>query len=163
MDTLVVAIADWLVIPVVLVSVASLLYFVPNKKKIPAYSRLLVAGLTSYMTAKFMALAYQPSSMRPFEIAGVAPGASYLDNPGFPSDHALFVWVLVFAVWHATRKTWLVLAVITAAIMVSIGRVVALVHAPVDIVGGFFAAAVGAVWYMSIKGNQTNTLQKQQK
>jgi membrane-associated phospholipid phosphatase len=148
MEIIVAAIADWLVFPIVLIAAAALLLYIPNKDKITIYSRFLVAGLTSYAAAKLMALAYQPSSLRPFEIAGVSPGASYLDNPGFPSDHALFVWVIVFAVWYGVRKPWLALLLAVAATTVSIGRVLALVHAPVDVVGGFVAAVIGTVWYM---------------
>lgn len=147
-STIITILADALVFPIVLVAAAALLYYVPNKHKIATYSRMLVAGLTSYMIAKFMALTYQPSTMRPFEIAGVDPGASYLNNPGFPSDHALFVWVIVFAVFYALgRKSRLAIGLAVLAFLVSIGRVLALVHAPIDVVGGFFAAAVGALWY----------------
>lgn len=148
MELFIVFIADWLVMFLAASAAASLLWYVPHRQKIATYSRMLVAGLTSYMTAKFMALAYQPSTMRPFEIMGLEPGASYLDNPGFPSDHTLFVWVIVFAVWYGTRKPWLVLVLGVAAFLVSVGRVIALVHAPIDIIGGFTAAAIGALWYV---------------
>lgn len=153
-------IADGLVVPLVLLATAALVYFIPNKDKIAVYSRMLVAGLTSYMIAKFMGLAYQPSSMRPFELAGVDPGASFLNNPGFPSDHSLFVWVIVFAVWYALPgKRWLVVCLLVLALLVSVGRVLALVHAPIDVVGGFIAAAIGALWYV----DQQKTLQKANK
>ncbi|NLA42853.1 phosphatase PAP2 family protein [Candidatus Saccharibacteria bacterium] len=149
MQTFIVAVADWLVFPIALLAAAVLLWRVPNKHKIVVYSRLLMAGLTSYLVAKLMALAYQPSSLRPFEIAGVEPGASYLDNPGFPSDHALFVWVIVFAVVYVLGRTWLTLFLAVAAAVVSVGRVLALVHAPIDVVGGFLAAIIGAAWYVT--------------
>lgn len=164
METLISVIADWLVLPIVAVASAALLYFVPNRKKVATYGRLLVAGLSSYMVAKFMALAYQPSEARPFEVAGVDPGASFMDNPGFPSDHTLFVWVIVFAVWYGTRKWWLVVLLAAAALAVSLGRVAALVHAPIDIIGGFVAAALGALWYLdALQYGKRKTLQKSQK
>lgn len=153
-------IADGLVLPIVLLAAGALLYYVPNAQKLKVYSRMLVAGVTSYMIAKFMGVAYQPSSMRPFEILGVEPGASFLDNPGFPSDHALFVWVIVFAVLYALpHKKWLCIVLCGLAFVVSAGRVMALVHAPIDVIGGFAAAAVGALWY--IDGRKT--LQKSKK
>lgn len=164
MEMLIIALADWLVIPIAVVAAGALLFYVPHSKKIAVYSRLLVAGLTSYMVAKFMALAYQPSTMRPFEIAGAAPGASYLDNPGFPSDHTLFVWVIVFAVWYGVRKPWLAAVLALAALAVSLGRVAALVHAPIDIIGGFIAAVVGAIWYYGARQpKKDESLQKSQK
>lgn len=152
--------ADGMVFPIVLAAAVALLYYVPNSQKINSYSRMLVAGLTSYMVAKFLSLAYQPSAMRPFELAGVDPGASYLDNPGFPSDHALFVWVIVFAVAYALpRKRWLWALLALLAVLVCLGRVLALVHAPIDIIGGLASAAIGALWYLDEK----DALQKSKK
>lgn len=145
----VVVLADGMVFPIVLAAAAALLYYVPNAQKITVYSRMLVAGLTSYMVAKFMSMAYQPSTMRPFELAGVEPGASFLNNPGFPSDHALFVWVIVLAVAYAlSHKKWLWGTLAVLAALVCLGRVLALVHAPIDIVGGVAAAFIGALWYI---------------
>lgn len=141
-------IADTLVLPLVAVATLALLMWVPNAQKFTTYSRMLLAGLTSYLVAKLMATAWQPNVQRPFEIMGLEPGASYLDNPGFPSDHTLFVWVIVFAVWFGVRKPWFVIMCALVAALVSIGRVLALVHAPIDVVGGFVAAAIGALWYV---------------
>lgn len=151
MDYIVSILADWLVLPLVAIGAGALLLLVPNRLKFTAYSRMLLAGLTSYLIAKLMSLAYQPATQRPFELLGVDPGASYLNNPGFPSDHALFVWVIVFAVWFAAQRRWVVLAVALLAVAVSVGRVLALVHTPLDIAGGVVAAGVGALWYLEAK------------
>ena len=107
-----------------------------------------MAGLTSYLVAKIMSIVYQPSSMRPFELMNVNPGASYMDNPGFPSDHSLFVWALVFAVIYAVRNKILSLSLIILAFLVCVGRVMALVHTPLDVIGGIVAAMIGAMWYI---------------
>lgn len=150
--------ADGLVFPIVIIAAFALLRYVPHSQKLQVYSRMLVAGLTSYMAAKFMSIIYQPSTMRPFELVGVAPGASYLDNPGFPSDHALFVWVIVLALVYALpRKKWLWSLVALLATLVCFGRVVALVHAPIDIVGGVVAACVGGLWYLNERKLAKNT------
>lgn len=148
MNVVVQLLADGLVIPLVGIAVVSLLWLVPNRDKFTVYSRMLLAGLTAYFVAKLMALAWQPSTERPFELLGVHPGASYLSNPGFPSDHTLFVWVIVFAVWYGTRRTWLVVLLMLLAGLVGLGRVLALVHTPLDVFGGVLAAAVGALWYV---------------
>lgn len=157
-ENLIIVLADGLVVPMVLIAAAALLWYVPNEQKLRVYSRMLVAGLTSYMVAKFMSIIYQPSSARPFELAGVSPGASYLDNPGFPSDHALFVWVIVLALMYALphrKAIWVSAA--TLAVLVCLGRVMALVHAPIDIVGGVLAACVGALWYIDDRKNLQKT------
>ena len=153
-------IADGLVFPLVILAAATLLLYVPNRRKFSVYSRMLVAGLTSYLVAKLFSLLYQPSAQRPFELLGVEPGASYLDNPGFPSDHALFVWVIVFAIWYGTRKPWVVAVALIIAVLVCVGRVLALVHTPLDIFGGVAAACIGALWYLDEKRAKSADLQK---
>lgn len=151
LDVIVQVIADTLVVPLAIVATVALVLLVPNAQKFAVYSRMLLAGLTSYLAAKLMATGWQPNTQRPFEVLGLEPGASYLDNPGFPSDHTLFVWVIVFAVWFGVRKPWLVITCALVAALVSLGRVLALVHAPIDVVGGFVAAVIGALWYLDAK------------
>ena len=146
-DVIVKVIADGAVIPVVLIGAYALLRYVPKGGRIAAYSRVLMAGLTAYLAAKLIASIYQPEALRPFEILGVDPGASYLDNPGFPSDHALFVTAITAAVWFETRKKGIALLLVTLTLLVCIGRVIALVHTPLDIIGGVSIALFGALWY----------------
>jgi undecaprenyl-diphosphatase len=107
-----------------------------------------MAGLTAYLVAKLLGAAYQPSGERPFEILGVAPGASYLNNPGFPSDHALFAAFLTFAVWFETKRKDLAVILAVLTVLLCIGRVLALVHTPLDVIGGILVAGVGALWYL---------------
>lgn len=147
MSVIVRLIADLAVVPIVLGGAWALLFKVPKGKKFDAYARVLMAGLTAYMLAKFVATVYQPSTLRPFELMGVDPGASYLDNPGFPSDHALFVTAIVCAVWFETRMRKLTLVLAGLALLVCVGRVLALVHTPLDVIGGVAIALIGAVWY----------------
>lgn len=108
-----------------------------------------MAGLTSLLVAKFMATLYQPTGERPFEILGVAPGAAYLNNPGFPSDHALFATAIAYAVWFETRHKVLSWILAGLVVLVCIGRVLALVHTPLDVTGGIVAATIGAGWYLT--------------
>jgi len=142
-------IADGAVILVVLIGAYALLFKVPKGGRFQAYTRILMAGLTAYLVAKLAASIYQPSFERPFEILGVAPGALYLNNPGFPSDHALFTTAITAAVWFETRmkKTTLLLVVLVG--LISVGRVLALVHTPLDVIGGIVIGLVGAVWYVN--------------
>ena len=147
-QTIIKFLADGAVIPIVLIAGYALLFKVPKGHRYEAYARIVMAGLTSYLLAKLLGAAYQPSGERPFEILGVEPGASYLNNPGFPSDHALFTAFLTLAVWFETRQKILSSILITLTLMVCVGRVLALVHTPLDIIGGLVVASIGALWYL---------------
>ena len=111
---------------------------------------LVMAGLTSLLAGKMLSLLYQPAVARPFLELGLAPGAAYIDNPGFPSDHALLATVAVVAVYALTRNRRLVAVLGLLVAVMCIGRVVALVHTPLDVVGGILAGLVGAVWYRKL-------------
>lgn len=154
LDVLIRLIADVAVIPVILIGGYLLVFKIPKGHRYEAYCRIILAGLTAYLMAKLVATIYQPSALRPFELMGVDPGALYLNNPGFPSDHALFVTAITAAVWFETRakKTAIVLAVLV--VLIAIGRVVALVHTPADVIAGIIIALVGAVWYLNKPGGQ---------
>lgn len=140
-------IADYAVFPVVILGGWALL-MIPNSHKYQAYCRIVLAGLTAFLLAKLVAVTYQPEMQRPYELLGVTPGASYMDNPGFPSDHALFVTAIACAVWAETRRKWLSLVLAGLVVVVCVGRVLALVHTPLDVVAGVVIAGVGALWYL---------------
>ena len=147
-DLLIRLLADLAVIPVVLLGAYALLFKVPKGQRFQAYSRVLMAGLTAYLLAKFIGFVYQPSDLRPFELLGVEPGASFLDNPGFPSDHVLFVTAITLAVWFETKQKLISLILVGLVAAVAIGRVLALVHSPLDVIGGLVIACIGALWYV---------------
>ena len=150
-QTLIRLLADGAVIPVALLAGYALLFRVPKGGRFQAYSRVLMAGLTAYLIAKLIGSIYQPAYERPFELLGVQAGASYLNNPGFPSDHALFTTFLTFAVWFETRWRAGVVVMAVLTLLVCIGRVLALVHTPLDVIGGVVIAALGALWYINAK------------
>ena len=160
-QTLISLIADGAVIPIILIAGYALLFLVPKGHRFEAYARVLMAGITAYLLAKLLASVYQPSLQRPFELMGVEPGASYLPNAGFPSDHALFTGFLTLAVWFETRrkKLAIILAILTVAVCV--GRVLALVHSPLDVIGGLVVAGVGALWYLQADRTPTATNSRQ--
>lgn len=148
-------IADYLVIPIVLAGGLTLL-FVPAKLRYVLWAKAVLTGLTALLFAKIAAQFYQGA--RPFETLGVEPGAAFLPNPGFPSDHALLVFVVASIVWATTKNKWVGGVIFTAAILVSIGRVVALVHTPLDVVGGALCAIIAAI---CIYGRQFFTTRRQ--
>lgn len=145
--------ADGLLLMILLIAGAAGVYYVVYKaKKTKEYTPYaLMAALTALLIAKLISLVYQPNAARPYLEKGVQAGAAYIDNPGFPSDHALLATVLVIMLFALTpyKKLAVFLAVLT--ICMSIARVLALVHTPLDIVGGIAAASVGAVWYLSMR------------
>ncbi len=140
--------ADGLVIPVVLLAGYALLFRIPSTRRYDAYCRIVVVGLTTFLFAKLIGIVFQPAVMRPFELLGVPAGASFLNNPGFPSDHVLFTAFLMFAVWFETRERRLALLLLALTLTIGVGRILALVHSPLDVLGGFAIAALGALWYL---------------
>lgn len=161
-QTLIKLLADGALVPIVIIAGYALLFCIPKGQRFDAYARILMAGLTAYLFAKLLAAVYQPSGERPFEILGVKAGASYLQNAGFPSDHALFSAFLTLAVWFETRKRGLsiILAILTVAVCV--GRVLALVHTPLDVTGGVIVACVGALWYIQAQRTPVMTASRQE-
>lgn len=153
--------ADGLMFPIVALALYALVWRVPNCVRYVRYCFVLMAGISSYAFAKILGFLWQPEQLRPFELIGAQPGAAYLDNPGFPSDHALFAMFLALAVWYGTRNRRLGLSMIALAIVVCVGRVLALVHTPLDVCGGVAVACVGAIWYFADK--ITNTSSKTRK
>jgi membrane-associated phospholipid phosphatase len=148
-DFLVRLLADALVVPIVLIGTFVLLKYVPKGNRFRAYSRILMAGLTALLLAKLAAATWQPEGARPFIEQGLAPRAAYLDNPGFPSDHVLFAMAITLAVYFETSKRRIAVALLVMTLMVGIGRILALVHTPVDVLGGLVFASLGALWYLT--------------
>ena len=147
MQTLVKLLADGLMFPIIVLAAYALILKAPVKNRYDTYTRIFMAGITSYMFAKFLGAWWQPEALRPFEKLGLEAGASYLNNPGFPSDHALFAGFLTLAVWYGTRHRKLTIAMVVLTLMVCVGRVLALVHTPLDVIGGLLVAGIGSVWY----------------
>ena len=147
MHVLVRLLADGTLVLLAGVAAYALVWRIPRGQRFEAYCRIIMAGLTAYLAAKLIASIYQPAHERPFELLGTAAGALYLQNAGFPSDHALFAMFLTLAVWFETksRKLTFIMAVLT--VLMGVGRVLALVHTPLDIIGGIVIACVGALWY----------------
>lgn len=140
--------ADGTLIAVLAIAGYALVAGIPRPQRFEAYCRIVMAGLTAYLVAKLVGSIYQPVGERPFEQMKVAAGALYLQNGGFPSDHALFAMFLTLAVWFETNKRRLATVLFGLTILMGIGRVLALVHTPLDIIGGMVIACVGIPWYL---------------
>jgi len=143
--------ADWTMIPIILLGAYALIFKVPKGQRLKSYSLILVAGLTAYLFAKLSGFIYQPAGLRPFEILGVIAGASSMNNPGFPSDHILLASAITCAVWFITKQKVITYILISLIVIVGIGRVLALVHTPIDVIGGVLFALLGSLWYINSK------------
>lgn len=152
-DFLLKLIADWLVVPIVAIALLAGLR-VPKGEWYIAITRALMAGLLALFFAGVLRLFVQDGA-RPFELMGVDPGAAYLDNPGFPSDHALLVFTITFIVWATLKNRTITAVLLGLSILVGIGRIAALVHTPADVLGGIACAFVAAA---CIYGKQFFTL-----
>lgn len=145
--------ADGTLVVIIIVAAIMVLNYMRSSPKqfFRLLPQLIMAGLTSLLVGKIMSLLYQPSVERPFIERGVAAGAAYIDNPGFPSDHALLALVIVAAVWFITRNKRVAILLSFTVIVMCVARVVALVHTPIDIIGGIIAGLSGSIWYQKIK------------
>lgn len=157
MDIITRLVADGLVIVIAIIALYALIARVPDGERYDRYTRIFMSGITAYLLAKFAGGLWQPEQLRPFEKLGVDPGAAYLNNPGFPSDHALLAVFLTLAVWFGTRNRVLTIIMLVLTIAMCVGRVVALVHTPLDIVGSWVIAGVAAVWYLSYAKKRFHT------
>ena len=157
MEIIVQLIADGTLLPIVLLGIYALIYKVPSKGRYAAYCRILLAGITAFLLAKLLAAAYQPEGLRPFQQLGVEPGAAFLPNPGFPSDHALFATAIALAVWFETKHKVISYILAMLVVLVCVGRVVALVHTPLDVIGGVLVACAGALWYYTAPKKKTKS------
>jgi len=144
-------IADGVVVPVVLIGAYALVFKIPEEQRLQAYIRILMAGLTAYLLAKLIGAIYQPSIDRPFELLGTVAGASFLNNPGFPSDHTLFLTAITCAIWFETKQKVITVILVGLTLIVCIGRVLALVHTPADVIGGIIIALIGSLWYLNAR------------
>jgi membrane-associated phospholipid phosphatase len=151
MEILIKILADGLMVPIVLLAVYALMMKVPHAHRYDIYTRIFMAGISSYLLAKLVGAMWQPETVRPFEKLGIEAGAAFLNNPGFPSDHTLFASFLTLAIWYATKYGRLTIVMVVMTLLVAVGRVLAHVHTPLDVTGGIVFAVIGALWYIGLK------------
>lgn len=141
--------ADYLLIILVLLAGWLLLFKAPKRGKYDKYTHIVMAGLTSYWLAKVIGNLWQPEKLRPFEQLHTTPLASFIGNAGFPSDHVLFAMFLTLAVLYVTRKSLWFVIMLMMTLAIAVGRVLALVHSPLDVIGGAAIAMIGGIWYIA--------------
>ncbi len=134
--------ADWVIVAIAVTAVVMLLAL-PEKQVIKAFAKALLALTIAYVAAKLLSGLY--TGERPFVQLGVLPGAWAPDNAGFPSTHTLVAFTLTCIVWAVTHNKAVTLTLLTLSCIVAVGRVMALVHTPLDVMAGACIAFL-AVW-----------------
>ena len=154
MDPLIKFLADYLLVGLLILGGLALLFGTTARTKRSSYPYLLMAGLTSLLVGKLMSLVYQPATVRPFLELGLEPGAAYIDNPGFPSDHVLLATVVALSAVFFVKKRWLTVLMVALVLAIGVGRLLALVHTPLDVIGGLVAGLSGGVWYLILTNSK---------
>lgn len=137
MNDIIVALAKYLVLAVVAVSVVLWL-------RLPRRHRVRAAGTAIFAAAVAIALVQIGSALyespRPFVTSHVTPLFAHPPDNGFPSDHTVVASLAAF-VTLLHRRLW-GLVLLALSIVVGTTRVLAHVHHTVDVAGGIAIAAV---------------------
>jgi len=114
-------------------------------QEIKKYSHETALIFLSVLTASGLAHALKMffSTQRPFnalpDVVALLPETGF----AFPSAHSAFFAALAFSVFYFHRKTGYLLILLT--VLIGIARIMAGVHFPVDILGGFLVG-IGSVY-----------------
>lgn len=91
-------------------------------------------------------------SPRPFVIEKVSPLVSHVADNGFPSEHALLVFLIAGTVFLLNKKMGIALSIL--ALGVGVGSVLARVHHPIDVLGSvgivFFSVAMSRYVFFNV-------------
>lgn len=120
-----------------------------NKRKLEVVTFGIITALVAFLLAKIGGAIFY--NARPFVVDNVVPLFTHIADNGFPSDHTLFSAVIAVTMYSASKKLGLILGGLS--VVVGMSRVLALVHHPIDIVGGLVFAMIGGVaaYYLTPK------------
>lgn len=148
MDNLIIFLAKYLIFIFVLLA-AIALFQVKAKLRVQLIFAIIIAGMLALIISRVAArLYYHP---RPFIANGTTPLVPHGNDNGFPSDHTLLAATLSAAVYYYYRRGAVLLFVI--ATLIGLGRVLAEVHWPVDILASLVIGAISGWigYYLAIK------------
>lgn len=135
---------------------AALIFFAisQNRKNFRAAVEALFAGILSRFIFTEI-LRYFYDKPRPFEVDGSIPLILHEVGKSFPSGHAAFFFAISMTLLIYNRKWGAVFFV--GAVLMGIGRVLAHIHWPIDILGGAIIgiASAAIVWKVMHKRGLT--------
>ena len=140
MDQIIIFCAKYVVVFVVLgMGVAWLRS--PRSVRLPFALSVLLGGIIALVISRIAGKLY--FDPRPFVTEHVKPLFSHAPDNGFPSDHALFTMTLTAVTYFFSKKWATIMLLLT--IVVGAARVLAKVHSPLDIAGGWVIGIAGAI------------------
>ena len=139
MNSVIIFCAQYLFILVILVLIYSW-YKTAKDKRVSYILAVIMAGIIAFLLSRIASkLYYDP---RPFVVEHVKPLFPHIKDNGFPSDHALLTGTLTAVAFIYNRKSAYVMLVLT--FIIGAARVLAKVHSPLDIAGGWIFGIIGA-------------------
>lgn len=141
MDLLIVFAAKYLYLVITLAAAAAIFAYKKTFIRRSILKLILISFPLALITARILSLFIYTS--RPFVVENVKPLISHVADNGFPSDHTLLVMTIsaVFLIYN--RKIGIILLILS--FIVGAARVLAKIHAPVDILGSTIVALASVV------------------
>lgn len=127
-----------IIVAVVVFGVCS--FFAHDRRMVGAASAALAAAVLAWGVSHILKWWFATS--RPHVVLETITPVFQHEGAAFPSGHASFFFALALMLWQADRRLGVV--GIFAAVCISIARVAAGVHWPIDIVGGFIVGCAAA-------------------
>ncbi len=142
MDAVIVFCAQYLFILVILLEfLAAFRLHGDTNDKVKFMAAIIVAGVIAFVLSRIAGrLYYDP---RPFmRNPSIKPLFPHKPGNGFPSDHALLTGTLTAITYFYNRKYATIMLIPT--LIIGVARVLARVHSPIDIAGGWVFGIMGA-------------------
>lgn len=147
MDNLIIFCAKYLIFAIVFVVIVVWLK-TTSKTRWQFATAVALAGIAALVLSKLAGRLY--FHHRPFVAQHIEPLISHGNDNGFPSEHTLLAMTLSVVVYYYRPR--LAAGLFGLTLLVGIGRILAHVHSPIDILGGLILGAVaGFIGYQLAK------------
>lgn len=100
-------------------------------------------GLSAFLTSEVLKVIF--SKLRPYKVYENVDNLFYSTGYAFPSGHSTFYMALAFSIYFLHKKVGMIL--IFCAFFIGVARVMAGVHYPIDILGGYVLGIIIAVFF----------------
>lgn len=156
MDAIIVFCAQYLFLLVILLELLAVMRLGKGTdEKVKFLVAIILAGVIAFILSRIASKVYYDP--RPFVSEHVKPLFAHAPDNGFPSDHALLTGTLTAIAYFYNRKYANMMLVPT--LIIGAARVLAKVHSPLDIGGGWVFGIVGAfAAYYIVRWALTKTL-----